>query len=271
MGCYPLFACRDWSQLSADLTDLGIALVSLSIVADPFGQYSLRTLHRCFDYVTPFKEHFVADLRRPIKLIISRHHRYYARKASRAVAVEMCEHPIKFLSDWVSLYAILVRTHNIRGPAALSQASFSKQLSVPGMVAFRALHNGTTVGMTLWYVQGDVAYSHLSAYSDVGYDLRASYALFWTALQHFRLCSLRWVHLGGGAGATAPASEGLVAFKRGWATETRTAYLCGRIFDPPTYQALLEATGRDIVKCCGWARSGGVLLNHQSILEFLSI
>ena len=28
---------------------------------------------------------------------------------------------------------------------------------------------------------------------------------------------------------------------------------------------------RDIVKCCGWARSGGVLLNHQTILEFLSI
>ena len=27
----------------------------------------------------------------------------------------------------------------------------------------------------------------------------------------------------------------------------------------------------DIVKCCGWARSGGVLLNHQTILEFLSI
>ena len=27
----------------------------------------------------------------------------------------------------------------------------------------------------------------------------------------------------------------------------------------------------DIVKCCGWARSGGVFLNHQSILENLSI
>jgi len=26
----------------------------------------------------------------------------------------------------------------------------------------------------------------------------------------------------------------------------------------------------DIVKCCGWARSGGALLNHHSILEFLS-
>ncbi len=28
---------------------------------------------------------------------------------------------------------------------------------------------------------------------------------------------------------------------------------------------------RDIVKCCGWARSGGVFLNHQSILENLSL
>ena len=29
--------------------------------------------------------------------------------------------------------------------------------------------------------------------------------------------------------------------------------------------------GGDIVKCCGWARSGGVFLNHQSILENLSL
>ena len=32
-----------------------------------------------------------------------------------------------------------------------------------------------------------------------------------------------------------------------------------------------SAPGRDIVKCCGWARSGGVFLNHQSILENLSL
>ena len=29
--------------------------------------------------------------------------------------------------------------------------------------------------------------------------------------------------------------------------------------------------GGDIVKCYGWARSGGVFLNHQSILENLSL
>ena len=35
--------------------------------------------------------------------------------------------------------------------------------------------------------------------------------------------------------------------------------------------ALVDSERGDIVKCCGWARSGGVFLNHQTILEFLSI
>ena len=40
---------------------------------------------------------------------------------------------------------------------------------------------------------------------------------------------------------------------------------------PPDLRDVRDLLRRDIVKCCGWARSGGVLLNHQSILEFLSI
>ena len=63
MGCYPLFACQDWRQLEADLEDLGSELVSLAIVADPFGQHDPDYLRRCFrDVVIPFKEHFVVDL-----------------------------------------------------------------------------------------------------------------------------------------------------------------------------------------------------------------
>ena len=34
---------------------------------------------------------------------------------------------------------------------------------------------------------------------------------------------------------------------------------------------IIRLLDRDIVKCCGWARSGGVFLNHQSILENLSL
>ena len=39
----------------------------------------------------------------------------------------------------------------------------------------------------------------------------------------------------------------------------------------PSKQTRARSAAGDIVKCCGWARSGGVLLNHQTILEFLSI
>ena len=54
IGCYPLFACRNWSQLPVDLKTLENDLVSLSLVTDPFGQYDLELLHECFDIVIPF-------------------------------------------------------------------------------------------------------------------------------------------------------------------------------------------------------------------------
>src|SRR5215470_18655700 len=47
MGCYPLFACRDWSALAADLEHLDGRLISLSLVADPFG-VSSRDLRALF-------------------------------------------------------------------------------------------------------------------------------------------------------------------------------------------------------------------------------
>jgi hypothetical protein len=43
MGCYPLFACQDWSQLHADLESIGSELVSLALVTDPFGKYDVTS------------------------------------------------------------------------------------------------------------------------------------------------------------------------------------------------------------------------------------
>jgi len=39
MGCYPIFACMDWSQLHIDLGHIGDDLVSLALVTDPFVEY----------------------------------------------------------------------------------------------------------------------------------------------------------------------------------------------------------------------------------------
>lgn len=244
MGCYPLFACPDWSQLETDLGSIGSELVSLSLVTDPFGDYDEAYLSRCFpDLVIPFKQHFIVDLSRPLDSFTNSHHRRNARKALRQVQVEECVNSIDLLDDWVALYKALVKRHNIKGIAAFSRESFARQLAVPGIVALRAVNEGTTVGMLLWYSQENRAYYHLGAYSTAGYELGASFALFCYATQYFADRGFEWLDLGAGAGAgTGPdAQSGLSRFKQGWSTGTRTAYLCGRIINNVRFQEIMKA------------------------------
>ncbi len=243
MSCYPLLVCQDWSQLPADLDEIGSELVSLSAVTDPFGEYDASDLHRCFkDMVIPFKEHFVVDLSQPINTLVTKHHRYYARKALRDVTVEICDDPGQYGDEWASLYATLTERHQLTGIRAFSRAAFAKQLRVPGLVMLQARAEGSIVGAHLWYVQGDMAYSHLSAFNLRGYELMASYALYWTALESFR-GKVNWLNLGAGAGVQGEGTDGLSQFKQGWASGTKTAYFCGRIFDRARYAELMAARG----------------------------
>jgi len=243
MGCYPLFACQDWSQLHSDLEGLRNELVSLSLVADPFGEFDLTYLKQCFDVVIPFKEHFVADLRQPMNVIVSKHHRRYARKALQDVRVELCPDPKSYIDEWVNLYATLIEKHNITGIRAFSREAFFKQLSIPGIVIMIAFSQGITVGANVIYVQGEVAYTHLSAFSPRGYDLRAAYPIRSVAIEYLADNKVRWLDLGAGAGVKSSGTDGLSQFKRGWSTETRIAYFCGRIFDHQRYSEILKTKG----------------------------
>ena len=241
MGCYPLFACQDWSRLHADLDTLQDDLVSLAIVADPFGEHDPAYLRACFpDLVVPFKEHMVTDLSRSPESFVDAHHRRNTRASLGRLTVERCADATVVADEWNSLYATLVARHGIRGLAAFSAASFKVQLAVPGMTVFRATLDEETVGMTLWYADRGVGYYHLGAYSEAGYRFRASFALFWRAIEYFAAQRLRWLNLGAGAGLSSSGQDGLARFKRGWATGTRTAYFCGRIFDPRRYAEALE-------------------------------
>ena len=243
MGCYPLFACEDWSQLHVDLQKLQDELISVSIVADPFGEFDIEYLRECFpDVVKPFKQHFVIDLEQPLE--VHPHHLRNVRKASQLVEVEHCPEPFQFLDDWIGLYQTLIDRYGITGIAAFSRTSFHSQLSVPGIHAFRAVENDTTVGMLLWYKQGDRAYYHLGAYSPRGYELGASFVLFDYAIRYFCSRQLKWLNLGAGAGANN-SDSGLTRFKQGWSNGVRTAYFCGRIFAREKYERLAAAINTD--------------------------
>jgi len=244
MWPYPIFSCLDWNALSEDLNELEDRLVCVSIVTDPFGDYDATLLEQCFgDVVMPFKKHFVVGLGQPLDGFVEPHHRRNARKALEILQVEKCENPEDHLDDWLELYNTLIERHSIKGIVAFSRRSFAGQLKVPGMVAFRALHEGRTVGMLLWYVQNKIGYYHLGAYSPQGYKLGASFALFWTVINYFSSNGLNWLSIGAGAGADGGGSDGLTRFKKGWSTNVRTAYFCGRIFDRRKYQEIVEAKG----------------------------
>lgn len=240
MGCYPLFSCRDWSQLAPDLEDIGTNLISLALVTDPLGEYNEDDLNRCFHQVTPFKEHFIADLCRPMSDIVTHHHRYHARHALKKLVVEEVNNPIEHLEDWLDLYGVLTQKHHIQGIRAFSRAAFTQLFNTPGLVMVKALCEGVTVGAQLIIMQGDVGYAHLAAFSETGYKLGASYALDWSTL-NLLSSKIRWLDWGGGAGVTSDGSDGLSQYKRGWSTDKRMAYFCGRIFNQDKYHEISTA------------------------------
>jgi hypothetical protein len=243
MGPYPLFCCQDWAVLEEDLTALESDLVALSMVTDPFGAYNPERLKDLFpDVARPFKRHHRVDLSQDPGSFVSAHHRRNAQKALRVVQVEWTQTPVDWLEDWIHLYGGLVKRHQIQGLPAFSRQAFARQLEVPGALGARAVESGETVGMLIWYLQGEVGYYHLGAHNPRGYDLGSSFALFWEALHHFsRDSRLNWLNLGAGAGLEDDPQDGLSLFKKGWSTSAHWNHFCGRIFDRERYRELTRA------------------------------
>ena len=241
VGPYPLFSCQRWNELSADLESLAKRFVCAYAVIDPFAETNADELVQTFpDLCYAYKQHFAADLSRPLDSFVDSHHRRNIRKGLKNVEVRRLLPSDETLAAWQPLYDCLIERHDIRGIARFSATSFAKQFAVPGFDCFAAVDAEGICGMTLWYHDRSVAYYHLGAYNERGYGQAAAFAIFATALQQFAQEGVRWAALGAGAGTTA-ADSGLTRFKQGWSTETRPAYLCGRILQPTAYAKLAAA------------------------------
>ena len=105
IGTYPLFSCRDWSQLEYDLKDLGTELVSLMLVPAPLDRYDRELLDRCFDRVINFKCHYVADLSQPVENFVKKSHRDTVGRARKKVTVHLCPQPGERLEQWIELFS----------------------------------------------------------------------------------------------------------------------------------------------------------------------
>lgn len=241
MDCYPLFACRDWSKLSLDIKKLEGTLVSLALVTDPFGGFSVNELATLFDVCFLFKQHHVTDLSQPLKKTVRKRYQKYARNALDKISVEFCGQPNKYILEWQRLYDYLIERHNIKGIRGFSKTAFSVLLSIPGVEMFIARYKQEIIGADIWLVDGQVGYAHLSAISPLGYELRAPYALYWSALNHYA-STLRWLDHGAGAGL-AHKDDGLTIFKKGWATGTLPVFFCGKVLDKMKYKEISRVKG----------------------------
>jgi hypothetical protein len=237
MGCYPLFCCAAWASLKDDFSEIERGVVSLTAVADPFGDWTPEMLSELFpDLCRPYKMHNVIDLRGVEPKPLAANHLRNIRRAQDRLQIEVLAEPSRHLLDWQELYANLIARHGISGISAFSKSSFEWQFCTPGLQAIGARRGDEWVGMTLWYEQGERAYYHLGAYSEEGYELSASFGIFSAAIEFFRKRRIRYLNLG--AGLDPKGEDGLSRFKRGWANAQRPVYICGRIFDREAYVAL---------------------------------
>lgn len=238
VGCYPLFCCRRWHELPHDFDGLRSRLVTLTLVTDPFGSFDRADLGSSFDFVREYKHHFVADLSRVDELPSTRNHRRNLARARASVEVLVAADPKTELGQVVPLYEALVERRGISGLRRFTTAQVAQQLAVPGAFLFTASLDGETLAFLLCYLMADVAYAHLAGASERGYELRASFALYYAALHHFR-GDASWFVLGSTPDIeSASLRGGLALFKRGFATDTRPSFLCGSVFDRPTYRRL---------------------------------
>lgn len=241
MGIYPLLCCHDWSALPDDLASLNKDLVSVSMVSDPCGNYTKNELQNYFsDICIPFKTHFITDLKKNIKTIVSKHHLRNVKKACSNVSVNVEYEPEQVLSKWNTLYCHLIQRHNIQGIAKFSETVFNAQFKTPGLTIFSATYEEEIVGMVLFIKTADIVYYHLGAYNAVGYQTKASYAIFWNAIEYFQSNGYSLLNLGGAAGISDNKNDGLSRFKHGWSSHQRLAYFCGKIFDRKAYDALVK-------------------------------
>lgn len=244
MGPYPLFSCLDWSRLPEDLDALSSELVSTFLVLDPFGAYDHRKYGDYFDLFRPFKTHYVLELREDWEEGIKSRHKKNARHGFRISTVVQVDRPVDYADIWTDLYGNLIRRHHLKGIHAFSLTSFKKQLSIPGCRLYLVYQDENVIGGNIFYIQNDVAYGHLSAFTDAGYAIDASYSVLWYAFKCLEK-EVRYVNLGGCPGQANGESGGLCYFKEGWSNGSRKVYLAGKVHQPDLYKKLTIQAGID--------------------------
>lgn len=240
---HPYLVCEDWKALPADLQDLDDEIASVAASPDPFGRFSLDDLRLAFpDLVREYKRHFVLDTESR-EFALSKDNRRRVQKASQLLQVSACAEPLDYIHDWERIFAHVVGRFGLSGIHAYSSKAFRQQFVLPGFRLWVVRRQDEIVGAASAMIHGDAAYTHLMAATDEGRQMGASYLLY-SAVASDLKGVVRWIDWGGVPGSS-DENSGLAAFKRGWSTDIRTTYFCGRIANRGRYDDLVARDAAD--------------------------
>ncbi len=233
-SCYPRTPLFSLEAIDLDLVRLAHEnYISLTFATDVLVQPEFAQYDALFDYVYPFKQHYI--LNRQLPIVLSKHHRYEIKQAQKKCVVQ----PISLkenLEVWHLLYQKLVWRHRISGLQAFSKHYFQVLSELPNIRALAAFVDADIVSIHLWLSYQDKLYSHLAASNEKGYQHRASYAIYAYIIDIFQ--EFTWIDFGGNSGGCDNPQDGLSRFKSGFSNELRASYILGKIFNPDVYREL---------------------------------
>ena len=239
MGPYPVTTVREAADLSVVRSTLAAeGLVTWTGVTDVL-QGDLPWIEHAFDYVAPFKTHFLVD-RSAGEVRFSKHHRYEVRRARRTCSTRVISLGAH-LGDWAALYGALIDRHEIGPRHRFSDRYFQMLAESDDVTMVGAFVEERLVCAHLWVTSTWGVYSHLAASGREGYDCGAAYGVVDHAISHF--ADQPRIDLGGVAKAEDDTSTGLGRFKRGFSNATGTNHIVGIIADRPAYESLLDEGG----------------------------
>ncbi|WP_245926917.1 GNAT family N-acetyltransferase [Breoghania corrubedonensis] len=188
------------------------------------------------------KTHLVVDVGAGWRQRTSATARRYVRKARERQTFERIPATADNADALWAMYQTTIRHHAVTGLARLSRDAIARQLDVDGALLVLAKEGARILGAILSYRHGETANAHLFFLSQEARAAHTSYGLIDATLGEFERLGCQKVNLGGVAGARDDTSGGLYRFKQNWTRETRTAFLCGAVLQPRTYEILTMGT-----------------------------
>lgn len=240
-GLYPYSMCRSFAQIGSEQDQAFLresGAVAISFVAGPFCSTHELDAMSSWTVVRPFKTHLAIELDGDWRRQIAKKTRYYVRKGRDIHETLIANADRALAQSFYEMYQSTVRRHRITGVQRFSTDAILAQMQSPGTFVVRSVAGNKTSGLLICIRNHDHANYHLIAIDDVYYHRSTNAVLLMAAAEYCEELGERYLNIGGGAGMSSDATDGLYQFKRRWTPHQRRTYICGQILDYATYEHL---------------------------------